>query len=201
MINISLFIQQFAQIFPELQEELPWEITGAAQLIVTKKIKTLGPDFKISDNIAIHKDARIEEHVIIKGPAIISAGCFIASHAYLRNGVFLANHVSIGPGCEIKSSFIFPNAALAHFNFVGDSLIGAFVNIEAGAIIANHYNERKDKIITLNVNGQAVSTDVNKFGAVAGDQSKIGANAVLSPGTILQPNSVVKRLELIDQSL
>jgi tetrahydrodipicolinate N-succinyltransferase len=32
------------------------------------------------------------------------------------------------------------------------------------------------------------------------DNSKIGANAVLSPGTILEKNSIVKRLELIEQT-
>jgi hypothetical protein len=40
---------------------------------------------------------------------------------------------------------------------------------------------------------------VTKFGALVGDHSKIGANAVLSPGSILKPESVVKRLELIEQ--
>ena len=199
MINLSLYIQQFSQIFPELQEESPWDITGAAQLIVSKKIKTLGSDYTIRENIAIHKDAKIEEHVIIKGPAIISAGCFIGSHAYLRNGVFLSNHVSVGPGCEIKSSLLFSNASLAHFNFVGDSLIGSHVNLEAGAIIANHYNERKDKIIHVLVDGEAISTEIEKFGALVGDQTKIGANAVLSPGTVLQVKSIIKRLELVEQ--
>jgi len=32
-----------------------------------------------------------------------------------------------------------------------------------------------------------------------GDHSRIGANAVLSPGTILAPHTVVARLELVDQ--
>src|SRR4051794_40485709 len=121
MINTSTYIQQYASLFPDLQEELPWEITQAAQLIIAKKIKTLNGDYIINDNIAIHKTAKIEDHVVIKGPAIISAGCFIASHAYLRDGVFLGENVSIGPGCEVKASFIFANSTLAHFNFVGDS--------------------------------------------------------------------------------
>jgi len=32
------------------------------------------------------------------------------------------------------------------------------------------------------------------------DNSKIGANAVLSPGTLLAKNTIVKRLELVDQN-
>jgi acetyltransferase-like isoleucine patch superfamily enzyme len=73
------------------------------------------------------------------------------------------------------------------------------VNLEAGAVIANHYNERVHKEISVLVNGQVFSTGVQKFGALIGDGTRIGANAVSSPGTILPPRSVVKRLELVEQ--
>jgi bifunctional N-acetylglucosamine-1-phosphate-uridyltransferase/glucosamine-1-phosphate-acetyltransferase GlmU-like protein len=149
--------------------------------------------------VAIHKTAIVEQGVILKGPVIISADCFIGAHAYLRGGVFLSDHVSIGPGCEIKSSFIFSHSALAHFNFVGDSVLGSYVNMEAGSIIANHYNERVEKQISVLIKNQIIETGVNKFGALVGDHVKIGANAVLSPGTLLSKNAIVARLELIQQ--
>lgn len=199
MVTIPPYINQFISLFSDLQEEAPWDLTQAAELIIAKRIKTLNGDYKIHNNVAIHKDAIVEEHVILKGPVIISAGCFLGAHAYLRNGVFLSDKVSIGPGSEVKSSLLFSNSALAHFNFVGDSIIGSFVNMEAGAVIANHYNERKDKSITVIKDGQPFMTGVVKFGALIGDNTKIGANAVLSPGTILATNSIVKRLELIEQ--
>jgi acetyltransferase-like isoleucine patch superfamily enzyme len=49
------------------------------------------------------------------------------------------------------------------------------------------------------INKKKTKIDVTKFGALVGDHSKIGANAVLSPGTILEPQTTVKRLELIEQ--
>jgi len=199
MITIPPYISQFASLFADLQQEPPWELTQAAELIISKRIKILGAEYKIQNNIAIHKDAMIEEHVILKGPIIISEGCFVGAHAYLRNGVFLGNKVSIGPGCEIKSSLVFSNSSLAHFNFVGDSIVGSHVNMEAGSVVANHYNERKDKGIDVLVDDQFTATGVEKFGALIGDYVKIGANAVLSPGTILVAHSIVKRLELVEQ--
>jgi UDP-N-acetylglucosamine diphosphorylase / glucose-1-phosphate thymidylyltransferase / UDP-N-acetylgalactosamine diphosphorylase / glucosamine-1-phosphate N-acetyltransferase / galactosamine-1-phosphate N-acetyltransferase len=199
MITISDFAAKFSFLFPKLSDALPWTITQSAAFIIAEKIKTLGDDFVIRDGIAIHKEARLEEHVLIKSPAIISAGCFIAAHAYLRGGVFLGEQVSVGPGCEVKSSFVMPNAALAHFNFVGDSIVGSFVNMEAGSILANHFNERKEKVIDVQIRQQRISTGITKFGSLLGDGCKIGANAVLSPGSILQPNTIVKRLELIEQ--
>ena len=76
---------------------------------------------------------------------------------------------------------------------------GNDVNFEAGAVTANHYNEREHKNISVIYDSKEIDTRCIKFGALVGDHAKIGANAVLSPGTILLPNSIVKRLELIDQ--
>jgi bifunctional N-acetylglucosamine-1-phosphate-uridyltransferase/glucosamine-1-phosphate-acetyltransferase GlmU-like protein len=200
MINYTDYIQGFATLFPDLSNELPWNITANIQSIIAKQIKTLGKEFEIKNDVAIHKEAKIEEHVILKGPAIIHSDCFIGAHAYLRGGVFVASKSLVGPGCEIKSSFIL-GSILAHFNFVGDSILGSGVNMEAGSVIANHYNERLDKKISVLIDNEFIKTDIKKFGALVGDETKIGANAVLSPGTVLLSKSIVRRLELVDQSL
>jgi UDP-N-acetylglucosamine diphosphorylase / glucose-1-phosphate thymidylyltransferase / UDP-N-acetylgalactosamine diphosphorylase / glucosamine-1-phosphate N-acetyltransferase / galactosamine-1-phosphate N-acetyltransferase len=201
MIDLTRFIKNFNERYPSAQQAEPWEITATIQQVVVSGIKELNDNYTVRDNIAIHKSAKIEEHVVIKGPAIISGDCFIAAHAYLRGGVFIDENVIIGPGCEVKSSVIFSHSALAHFNFVGDSLIGSNVNKEAGAVIANHYNERREKMISVLTGGKIYKTGVTKFGALIGDRSRIGANAVLSPGTILEPESIVARLALVTQCL
>ncbi|HEX6223227.1 MAG TPA: DapH/DapD/GlmU-related protein [Chryseolinea sp.] len=199
MISYSVFLKNFLTAFPELEKELPWDVVAAIQTTIVQKIKGLSSDFKIKQEIAIHKKAQIEENVTLKGPIILSNGCFIGANAYLRGGVYVGDKSIIGPGCEVKSSLIMSGSALAHFNFVGNSLIGSYVNMEAGSIIANHHNERLDKTIYVMLNKKKTQIGVTKFGALVGDHSKIGANAVLSPGTILPPESVVKRLELVEQ--
>ncbi len=169
---IEEHIAGFYNLFPFVPRGLaPWEIVARLADLLTP---------------FIHPDAVIEAGAIIKPPVVIGAGCFVAAHAYLRGGVVLGDRVMVGPGVEIKSSLIGPGSALAHFNFVGDSILGADVNLEAGAVIANHWNERPD-------------TGRIKFGALIGDHCRIGANAVLSPGTILKPGTIVPRLALVDQ--
>jgi UDP-N-acetylglucosamine diphosphorylase / glucose-1-phosphate thymidylyltransferase / UDP-N-acetylgalactosamine diphosphorylase / glucosamine-1-phosphate N-acetyltransferase / galactosamine-1-phosphate N-acetyltransferase len=199
MLQYSTYLKNFLTNFPDLEKDLPWNIVASVQNTILQKIKSLSSEFKIKQDIAIHKNAQIEENVTLKGPIIVSNGCFIGAHAYMRGGVYLGEKSIIGPGCEVKSSLIMSGSALAHFNFVGDSLIGSYVNMEAGSIIANHYNERLDKTIYVMLNKKKTKIEVTKFGALVGDHSKIGANAVLSPGTILLPESVVKRLELVEQ--
>lgn len=199
MINIQDYIKSFLSHFPENANQQPWEIVDNLEEILINKIQQLSDDYTIEGNVAIHKSATVEKGVTLKGTIIISENCFIGAHAYLRGPIFLANSVIVGPGSEVKQAILFEKSAIAHFNFVGNSLIGENVNFEAGSICANHYNERIDKNISVKVNDQIISTGVTKFGALVGDDSKIGANAVLSPGTILEQNSIVNRLELVRQ--
>jgi len=199
MIDLGLFIHSFplpAELLDDLQ---PWQITASLEEILREYMSHLGNDYRIINNQAIHRSARIEQGVILKDTVIVGADCFLATGAYLRGGVLLDDKVNIGPGCEIKSSVIARETSIAHFNFIGNSLIGNHVNFEAGSVIANHYNERENKRIFININNELLDTGLDKFGALVGDNSKIGANAVLSPGTILRPGSIVKRLELIEQ--
>lgn len=180
-------------------EQPPWLITTKATAIVRSILDGLPGDFRRNGEIAIHKTATIEDGAVIKGAAIIGPGCFIAAGAYLRGGVWLDEACVIGPGSELKSSFMFHGTKLAHFNFVGESILGADVNLEAGSVIANHRNERADKEIYIRVGDALIATGVEKFGALIGDGVKIGANAVIAPGALIAPGTVIGRLSLVDQ--
>ncbi|HYG37628.1 MAG TPA: DapH/DapD/GlmU-related protein [Cytophagales bacterium] len=199
-IDIDSFIKGFSNSFPDYIEIPPWVIVGKIERMVQALIPRLPSLYKIENGVAIHPSAIIETNVTLKGPAIVGENCFVGANAYLRGGVFLGRGTKIGTSCEVKTTIIMNNSGIAHFNFIGDSIIGSHVNFEAGSITANHFNERVDKKIKVFFNSTEVDTNVEKFGALVGDNSKIGSNAVLSPGTILHPNSIVGRLELVDQS-
>jgi UDP-N-acetylglucosamine diphosphorylase / glucose-1-phosphate thymidylyltransferase / UDP-N-acetylgalactosamine diphosphorylase / glucosamine-1-phosphate N-acetyltransferase / galactosamine-1-phosphate N-acetyltransferase len=200
MINIESYIENIKTKFPLFDNLQPWEIIENLDDLLLQIIKTLDSCYKIENNIAIHKTACIEQGVILKGTIIASENSFVGANAYLRGPIYLSNSVKVGPSSEIKQSLIFDNSAIAHFNYIGNSIIGQNINFEAGSICANHYNERQDKRILINYNNSIIDTKTEKFGSLVGDNSKIGANAVLSPGTILEKNSIVRRLELIEQT-
>lgn len=199
MINIGEYIDGFNLIFPQSINKAPWEFINDLENTINERISNLSSEYRIENNIAIHKTATIEQGVILKGSAIISESCFIGANAYFRGPIYLGKSVKIGPGSEIKQSIILDNSAIAHFNYIGNSIIGKNINFEAGSICANHYNERVDKTIFVKHNGELMNTGSKKFGSLIGDDTKIGANAVLSPGTILVRKSIVKRLELVEQ--
>lgn len=199
MININDFTAAVPEMLRKETQLQPWEITNNLAAILEELIAALPADYAVENGVAIHASAVIENNVTIKGPAIISADCLIGANAYLRGPVWLGNAVKIGPGSEIKQSIVGENSAVAHLNYIGNSIIGQNVNFEAGSIVANHFNEWEDKNISVLYRGEVIDTKTVKFGALVGDHSKIGANAVLSPGTILEKHSVVKRLELVEQ--
>jgi UDP-N-acetylglucosamine diphosphorylase / glucose-1-phosphate thymidylyltransferase / UDP-N-acetylgalactosamine diphosphorylase / glucosamine-1-phosphate N-acetyltransferase / galactosamine-1-phosphate N-acetyltransferase len=198
MMLIKNFIENF-NAFIKADKLLPWELINDLEKILLNQIAKLDHNYTIENNIAIHKNAIVEQGAILKGTIIISENCFIAANAYLRGPLFLGKSVLVGPGCEISKSVIFENSAIAHFNYIGHSIIGRNVNFEAGAVCANHHNERVDKNISVFFDGKVISTNCSKFGSLVGDDCKIGANAVLSPGTILTKGSIIKRLELVEQ--
>ena len=179
----------------------PWEIVSQLPRILEHRITELDDDYIVTGNIAIHKRARVDPTAILKGPIIVESEVYVGAYACLRGGVFLGKAASVGHGSEIKCAVIMDHSAAAHFNFIGDSLIGSGVNFEAGSIVANHFNEREDKMIRVIHDGSVINTQVEKFGALVGDGSRIGANAVLSPGTLLPKTTVVGRLALVEQKI
>jgi bifunctional N-acetylglucosamine-1-phosphate-uridyltransferase/glucosamine-1-phosphate-acetyltransferase GlmU-like protein len=199
MIHIRDFIQDFP--ITAFASKKPWDLIKILPQVITGLISKLGDDFSINEGIALHKSATVEPGAILKPPVIVSAKSFIGAHAYLRGGVFIGEAVVIGPGCEIKSSVIGTHSSMAHFNFIGDSLIGSHVNFEAGAVTANYHNDKSDKHIYSVYNSNVMDTGVEKFGSLVGDHSKIGANAVLSPGTILPKHTIIGRLQLVNQTI
>lgn len=185
-----------------LADRTPWTLVSDAPAIVRTLLETLcAEDYVVDGEIALHRSATVEAGAVLKGPLIVGPRGFIATGAYLRGGNWLDADCLVGPGAELKASFLFAGTKLAHFNFVGESVLGAGVNMEAGSIICNYRNERPGTNVRVLVEGTLHDTGVQKFGALVGDGCRIGANAVIAPGAVLRAGQVVQRASLLDQEL
>lgn len=198
---LSRFITDPRERPATLPVDAPWHVFGRIEDLVRRMLGLLPPEFvRVSGEVAVHSSAVVASSAVLAGPVVLSAGCRIGHGALLRGGVWAGEQVTVGPYSEVKGSLVFARSAAAHRNYVGDSIIGRDVNLEAGVVLANHFNERADKQIWVRIDGQLVATGLAKFGALIGDGSRLGANAVTSPGTLLLPGSVVPRLGLVDQA-
>lgn len=133
--------------------------------------------------ISIGRETVIESGVCIQGPCIIGKGCVIRHGAYIRDSVICGNRCAIGHSAELKQSILLDGANATHFVYVGDSIIGNGVNLGAGVKCANLRLDRKE--ISISYEGRKIKTGLKKMGAIVGDKSQIGCNAVLNPGTLI----------------
>jgi NDP-sugar pyrophosphorylase family protein len=139
--------------------------------------------------IAIGENTIIEPGAYIEGPCVIGSGCIIRHGAYLRSGVICGDHCVIGHGTELKQSILLHGAQAAHFAYVGNCILGNYVNLGAGVKCANLRLDRCE--VTVSYMGEKIRTGLKKFGCVIGDRAQIGCNAVINPGTLLGSDSFV----------
>jgi NDP-sugar pyrophosphorylase family protein len=144
----------------------------------------------IGPNVFIGKGTVIDHGAMIKGPAWIGENCEIRNGCYIRENVIIGNGVVAGNSSEFKNCLVFDKAEVPHYNYVGDSVLGYKAHLGAGVILSNVRLDRKGvKVVTPD--GQLLDTGLRKFGAVVGDLAEVGCNSVLSPGSLIGPNSLV----------
>ena len=143
----------------------------------------------IGERVFIGEGTLVEDGVMIKGPALIVRNCHLRHNAYLRESVILGDNCVIGNSCEVKNSLLFNHAGAPHFNYIGDSILGYHAHLGAGVKISNV--KLVPGNITVDIDGRPFDTGLRKFGALLGDHSDIGCNAVLNPGSIIGRGSVV----------
>lgn len=138
----------------------------------------------------------LEPGALIKSPAIIGAETEVRHGAYLRGDVLVGRLCTVGHATEVKNSIFMNHSEAGHFAYVGDSILGSYVNIGAGAKLANLQLRRSaDKLrgtfppIALRIGPEKVKTGMSKFGAVLGDHAEVGCNAVTAPGVLCGAHS------------
>ncbi|MDR0428695.1 MAG: UDP-N-acetylglucosamine diphosphorylase [Puniceicoccales bacterium] len=172
------FLREF---FPE--DIHPWEWVK----VIAQALESLECG---RDGIFVDPSSRIARTATLMGSVYVGPGTEVRPGACVRGFAIIGKNCVIGNGSEIKNSLICDDAQIAHFNYVGDSIVGNNSHMGAGAILSNlRFDEGE---IIINGNGEKFSSGLRKFGAILGDGSQVGCNAVLQPGTIIGRHSIVR---------
>lgn len=174
--------------------ENAWDALGRIAVYITANLTPgLHNECKgvawVGENVFIGKGTELEDGVMIKGPAIIGRNCRIRHNAYLRENVIVGDDCLVGNSSELKNAFLFNHCEAPHYNYVGDSILGYKAHLGAGVKISNLKVTRSNVVIEHE--GQRIETGLRKFGALIGDRTEIGCNAVLNPGSVLGRDSLV----------
>ncbi len=175
----------------------PWEaLKGIGDLI-----KELGPalpkdEFECrGDQIWIARDAKIYPNNYIAGPCIIGHRTEVRPGAFIRGNALVGDDCVVGNSTELKNVILFDHVQVPHYNYVGDSVLGYYSHMGAGAITSN---VKQDKtLVTVRTEEGRVETGLKKFGAVLGDHVEIGCNSVLTPGSVIGRESRVYPLSMV----
>jgi len=135
------------------------------------------------DGLEIGAGALVESGALLKGPAVIGPRSEVRQGAYVRGAVWSAPGAVIGHATEAKNTLLFPGAKAGHFAYLGDSLLGREVNLGAGTKLANLKMTKSPYL--YRVDGKELEVRRSKFGAVLGDGTVTGCNAVTNPGVLL----------------
>ncbi len=185
LFDIRVLPEELKEVF---HFKFPWEILRAlddfANSISDNRRGVIHPSAIVEGNVYLHETAEIGPHVYIEGPAWIGPKAKVKHGAYLRGGVVLAEGAEVGAKTEVKRSIFMKKAKAAHLNYVGDSILGNEVNLGAGVKLANF------KTFGTNITIEGQETGLRKLGALIGDKSSIGCNAVTTPGTIIGKNTI-----------
>ena len=168
----------------------PWEIFPHLSEIIASIIKDGMDGYeRLGKDILIGKGVKIAPSAHIEGPAIIGNGAEIRHCAFIRGAVILGEGCVVGNSSEVKNSIMMDGAQAPHFNYVGDSILGAKAHLGAGAICSNLRSDGKP--VHIRTPEYDINTELRKMGAILGDYAEIGCGAVLCPGSIIGKSTTV----------
>ena len=195
-LSAQLFVgcEYVWQALPKIGEHLS-QLVGQTQYI-------LG-DVMVGAHVStrpcfIGEGARVEPGAYVLGPAYIGAGVIVRHGAFVRENTILLPGSVVGHATEVKNSILLPKAHAPHFNYVGDSILGGRVNLGAGTKLSNlgmfslkDGTTGKRPSISIPIEGVVCDTELTKLGAILGDDVQTGCNAVLNPGCLIGPRTLI----------
>ena len=168
----------------------PWEALDGISDLILSLGKELGEEYlQPSPGIWVHETSVIAPTAALNPPCIIGPRTEVRHCAFIRGSALIGADCVVGNSTEIKNAILFDHVEVPHFNYVGDSILGYYAHLGAGAVTSNVKSDRTDVMIRFG--DIKVDTKRHKFGAVLGDHAEIGCNSVLNPGTIVGRGSSV----------
>lgn len=173
--------------------EFPWEVLPKIKDFVVKLGESLDPEKfdNPQENVWIAKSAKVFPSAYIAGPCIIDENAEVRHCAFIRGSAIVGKNAVVGNSVELKNCILFDNVQVPHYNYVGDSVLGYKAHLGAGALTSNVKSDKTNVVVKHAATKTAMETGLRKFGAIVGDNTEVGCNTVLCPGTVLGRECIV----------
>ena len=105
---------------------------------------TIGPN-SIIDNSRVGDGCEVVSSVV--RDSTLEARVDVGPFSHIRGGSHIESGVHVGTSAEIKNSRLGRGTKMGHFSYMGDAILGANVNVGAGAITCNFDGEAKHETV------------------------------------------------------
>lgn len=142
----------------------------------------IGEDCEIGPNVRFN-DMKVGNKVKVQfsycHEAEILDGVTMGPYVHIRPGTTIGNNVKIGNFVEVKNSNVGEGSKLPHLQYIGDSDVGAGVNIGCGTVTCNY--DGKKKYRTIIENNAFIGCNTNLVAPVkVGEGAYIGAGSTIT---------------------
>jgi UDP-N-acetylglucosamine diphosphorylase/glucosamine-1-phosphate N-acetyltransferase len=131
--------------------------------------------------IVVEAGATLRPHAVLCGP------CWIGRDSTVVDGALIRANTVIGPSCkvggEIGASILQGWSNKAHSGYLGDSILGQWVNLGAGTNSSNLLNTYSETSVRLTPESSRERTGRNFCGALIGDHVKTAIGTMLMTGS------------------
>jgi bifunctional UDP-N-acetylglucosamine pyrophosphorylase/glucosamine-1-phosphate N-acetyltransferase len=180
--GVSIYRPETCTIDPEVEIGADTILEPFVQVLGRTRI---GSDCRIR-SFSVISDSQIAENVLVRPGCIIdqssvAAGAQLGPYSHLRPGSDIGESAHVGNFVETKKTKLGRGSKANHLTYLGDSEIGAAVNIGAGTITCNY--DGVNKHVTIIEDGAFIGSDSTLVAPV-----RIGKDAYVAAGsTITEP--------------
>jgi glucose-1-phosphate thymidylyltransferase len=174
----------------------PWDLIQVNEALIQNASSSVGgvieKNVTTKGIISIGKDTTIYSGCYIVGPVIIGEGCEIGPNVCIFPSTSIGDNCVIQPFSEIRNSLIMEDIHIGSHSFITHSIIAK------GTTIGNNLSSIIGKK-TIEIEGEY--KQLENIGVMIGEDTSIGSNVVIEPGTVIGRKCEISSLKRITQNI
>lgn len=186
MKQLCEWLRTMVDKFPDF--EYPWEII---EHLRSSELETHFNRREVDGlddaEVFCGENVEIQPYVLFSGRVIIGDNTRIGPFSFLRGPMIIGKNCLVGPHCEIIRMILQDNVTLAHKNLMGDAIISSGVSCAGMTTICNYPFGRS--FLKVRYYDTEFDYPGNKYGALIGENCKMGALTMIMPGAHVYPNT------------
>lgn len=192
--TLRLYDLRYTLAAPLLEQTVyPWEALSGIRAFIEATGAALPAEEYDNPRpgVWIHKTAKVAPSAFLGDWVIIGPETEVRHCAFIRGSALVGAGAVVGNSTELKNVILFDRVQVPHYNYVGDSILGCQSHMGAGSITSNVKSDKTLVTVKQSETNTVLQTELRKFGAVIGDNTEVGCNTVLCPGTIIGRECII----------